>query len=417
VVKRCLIVTYYFPPTGGGGVQRMTKLIKYLSRQDWKFSVITSANSEANYPRDENLLNEIPDTVKIYQIPFEHKSLSDSFSRLKSSFPVRWMSSLIFIPDRYKSWVREAKQKLLRLIKEEDFDIVLVTSPPYSLATMAADITKIISLPVVLDMRDPWTTNPYKIYPTNWHLRKDRQIESDALKKIKFGVSAYESLIEYFDKFIPGFNKNNWKCISNGFDEEDLAVLKPEKVDNTKLNIAFSGTFYSHLNNPKPLFKAIANMDPVQKEKICFHHIGSSNIALSDIARQFNLSTNIVEWGYYPHDKCLNILSAMDAFIFILESSNPRAVNTIGGKVYEYIGLGKPILALVPEKGEAATLINKSKSGIIIDPNNTNLLKSTLSDWINNKPKLKNKADLKSYSRSSLAKKYSDFLKEINNSQ
>ena len=417
MVKRCLIVTYYFPPTGGGGVQRMTKLIKYLSRQGWQFSVITSGNSEANLPRDENLLSEIPDKVKIHQIRSENKSLSQSFLHLKSSFAVRWVSSLMFIPDRYKGWAQKAKQEVFNLIKNENFDIILISSPPYSLATLAADLTKSISLPVVLDMRDPWTTNPYKIYPSNWHLRKDRQIERDALKNIKFGVSAYASLIEYFDKCIPDFNKKNWRCISNGFDEEDLAALKPEKVDSSKLNIAFSGTFYSHLNNPEPLFKAIADLNEDQKEKICFHHIGSSNISLSDLAGRFNLSAHLVEWGYHSHDKCLNILSAMDAFVFLLESSNPNAVNTIGGKVYEYIGLGKPILALVPEKGEAAMLINKSKSGIIIDPGNTNLLKNTLSDWIKNKPKLQGKTDLKSYSRSSLAKKYSEFLEEINNNQ
>jgi glycosyltransferase involved in cell wall biosynthesis len=382
VAKRCLIVTYYFPPTGGGGVQRMTKLIKYLSRQGWRFSVITSGNSEANLPHDENLLGEIPDKVNIFKIRSENKNVSQSFSRLKSSFPVRWLSSLIFIPDRYKTWAGKAKREILSLIKKENFDIILISSPPYSLATMAADLTQNISLPVVLDMRDPWTTNPYKIYPSHWHLRKDRQIERDVLSRINFGVSAYASLIEHFDKVIPGFNKKNWRCISNGFDEEDFAALKPEKIDTSKLNIAFSGTFYSHLNNPEPLFRAIADLDTAQKEKICFHHIGFSNIALSDIAGRFNLSTNIVEWGYYPHDKCLNILSAMDAFVFILESSDQRAVNTIGGKVYEYIGLGKPILALVPEKGEAATLIRESNSGKIIDPSDTNLLKSTLIDWI-----------------------------------
>lgn len=171
MAKRCLVVTYYFPPVGGGGVQRIAKLIKYLSRDDWQFSVITSSESSSNLPVDENLVKDIPNNVTVYKIDNPLISKNQSFfghfiAFLKSTFFVRWLSSFIFIPDMHKKWILSAQKKIQLLLKNEHFDIVLISSPPYSLSILAAELTKSISVPVVLDMRDPWTTNPYKIHST-----------------------------------------------------------------------------------------------------------------------------------------------------------------------------------------------------------------------------------------------------------
>jgi len=415
VAKRCLIVTFYFPPTGGGGVQRITKLVKYLSRQEWQFHIITSAAS-GNLPSDTILLNEIPETVQIDRIPVSSKTREKApLPFFKSTFFMRWISSLIFIPDRYKKWIASAKNEILECLQRENYDLVLISTPPYSLAVLAAELTETIHIPVVLDMRDPWTTNPYKIYPTAWHLKKDRQLERETLEHIQYGVSAYASLIEFYKRNIENFNPDNWRHITNGFDEEDFKQLTPVALDNQQFNIAFSGTFYSHINNPRLLFKAINDLHADLKGKIKFHHIGSSHISLKKMAAAFNLSANIIEWGYHSHKECLNILAGMDAFCFILDSTEAKSNFTVGGKVYEYLRLGKPILALVPPGGEAADLINKNKAGIVVDPHDTEGIKKVLSGWLNDFPQPGKNSNFSEYERARLAEKYSEFFNRIIN--
>lgn len=414
MAKRCLIVTYYFPPTGGGGVQRITKLIKYLSREQWQFTVFTSADT-GNLPSDSELLDEIPDTVQINKIPLSGIKGTDSSltSTIKSTFFIRWVSSFMFIPDRYKKWKDAVKDKILEFIRNETIDIILITTPPYSLALLAAELTEKIQIPVVLDMRDPWTMNPYKIYPTKWHLKKDWKIEKNTIRQIKYGVSAYKSLIEFYENSIDDFNVGNWRHIPNGFDEEDFLHTDPVVLDNKKFNIAFSGTFYSHINNPDLLFKAIRNLRTDLKGKIRFHHVGSSNIALKKRASAYNLFTNMVEWGYRSHKECLNILAGMDAYCFILDSSNPKSIYTIGGKVYEYLRLGKPVLALVPPGGEAADLINKNKAGIVLDSHDSDGLEKALTSWLEEKPHPEVSKNRFEYERARLAEKYSEFFNQI----
>lgn len=418
MVKRCLIVTYYFPPAGGGGVQRIVKFIKYLSRNNWQFDVITSYDASTNLPRDENLAKELPANLIISKISnplvLKKKSIIGYvFSFFKSTFFMRWVNSVIFLPDMYKTWISEAKKEILLLLQKKKFEIILISSPPYSLSVLAAELTQIISIPVVLDMRDPWTTNPYKIYPTKWHFKKDTQTEFDVINKVKYGISAYKSLIDFYQSQISGFQSKIWKYIPNGYDEEDFKFLVPQQPDGKKLNIAFSGTFYSHINNPVLLLKTISSLETEIREKIRFHHIGNSNISLKKIAASLNLSSNIVEWGYRSHKECLNILAGMDIFCFILDSANPKSKNTIGGKVYEYIRLKKPILALVPVVGEAANLINKLNAGIVVDPYDHKAISEILTKWVKDKPGIAKSVNCAEYERSVLAAECRDLFDSI----
>ena len=418
MAKRCLIVTYYFPPIGGGGVQRNLKLIKYLSRKNWDFTVVTSNGNETNLPSDESLNSDLPKGVEVVRIDNSkshwNSSAGNRFSTLiKSTFLIRFISSLLFIPDRHKKWIKTVKEKIIQIVDAKQFDLILISSPPYSLVVLAAELTQQLSIPVVLDMRDPWTTNPYKIYPTPWHFKQDRKMEYDNIKQIKYGISAYKSLLGFYRESVRDFKQENWRYIPNGYDEEDFSSLIPQKLDDGKFHIAFSGTFYSHINKPLFLLKGIAAVDKPQRDKICFHHIGKSAINLKKIARRYGLENNIVEWGYQDHKSCLNILAGMDALCFILDSSNKNSGNTIGGKVYEYLRFGKPILALTPLKGESAAIINQTGAGIVIDPYDHKLIAKTIKSWASSQEKNIPNQNISIFERSNLAQQYYEFFEQI----
>ncbi len=387
MAQRCLIISYYFPPIGGGGVQRIVKLIKFLHRFDWNFTVLTADNDVVYLPKDQALFKEIDDDTRIIRIAIKDRTkksipqLRSIFSN-RAGFLQRWLSAFLYIPDIRKQWLKKLHPVLLQEIKQNEYDCIFVTAPPYSLAVYAAELTDKLSMPVILDMRDPWTSNPYKIHPTPFHYHKDLKIELTAISRIEHGISAYENTIKFYKERIRNFETASWRVIPNGYDNEDFISLKNENLNNGKFNIAFSGTFYSHINNPAPFFKAISRLNKNIKERILFHHIGNTQINLHRIISKYDLQSHVQIWGYLSHKQCLEKLNQMDALCFILDDRNKKSVNTIGGKVYEYLRLKKPILALVPENGEAAELINITKSGKVISPHNTVKICRTLEEWI-----------------------------------
>lgn len=394
MAKRCLIVAYYFPPSGGGGVQRIVKMTKYLSRQDWKFTVITANENLKTLPSDQTLLNDIPPDLQIRRVDVDlagdKRGLLRSFSSGgRSSYWKRWLSALRYIPDMRKAWLPDVRNIVHDELQKESYDCLFISSPPYSLALLAAQLQDEISIPVILDMRDPWTTNPYKLHPTKYHYWKDWRLERLAISKINYGISAYQTLLEYYLAHIPDFMPQRWRVIPNGYDEDDFIKIKPVLRQPGFFNVAFSGTFYSHINNPEYLFRAMALLkrnNPEIGGRLRFYHIGQSSIDLDKMVNRYSLTGQVIRLGYLPHQACLNVLAGMDALCFILDDRHKNSSQTIGGKVYEYLRLKKPILALVPPQGEAARLIHETQSGSVITPTDTAQIAQILSEWIRTLP-------------------------------
>ena len=367
MATRGLIVSYYFPPVGGGGVQRWVKFIKYLNRRDWDFTVIT-AEIEESSPSDESLLAELPKSVKIIRAgpekPF--KSYKNHINlRLRRGYWQRWMSAFVHVVDSRKKWNNIIKPYIEKEISQGKYDALIFTIPPYSLGTLAADFTAGHDIPVFLDLRDPWTINPYKIHPTPVHAYLDRRSERSAISGINNFISAYQSTLDHFDKYIDNFTPDKAILIPNGFDIEDFIGLEPEPLPvRGKFNLGFSGTFYSHLNNPRYLFLALRLLREAGYD-VHFHHVGSSIYDISKPAKKYNIQNQVHKWSYQEHKKCLQILKSMDALCIILDERIKHADKTVGGKLYEYLGLKKPVLAMVPREGEAAKIINETNSGIV----------------------------------------------------
>ncbi len=417
--KRCLILTYFFPPLGGGGVQRITKLIKYGSRQGWEFSVITANEPLQNIPADPTLLDDLPENLNIIRLDSslgaKGNLLRLPFFSSKAAKWKRWLSAFRYIPDMRLSWLPKAERAVLESFDKQSYDCLLISLPPYSLGLLAADLFRKEGLPVILDMRDPWSGNPYKLHPTPFHARKDLALELDAVSNVPYGVSAYPRLLSFYEENIPQFKRNNWVTIPNGYDEDDFKILSVQKPETDGFNIAFSGSFYSHINSPGPFFKALAQLKKVDESafnQIHFYHIGKANINMTRLIRRFKLDSKITETGYVPHKEALEHLAGMNAFVFILDDRDPRSANTIGGKVYEYLRLKKPILGLVPEQGEAADWIAATDSGVAISPQNTALIVQTLSEWVRQAPHFSFKAT-ETYSREQQARTFLDLFERV----
>ena len=411
-----LIVSYYFPPTGGGGVQRWLKLIKYLSRGEWEFSVLANDQS-TSIPIDKSLLLEIPENLKVIRTPSTNRSESinnkTSLSLFRQSgYWQRWISAFFRITDSRYGWNAVAEEYIRKELNNSNIDLIILTSPPYSLAFLAASLGSSVNCPVILDMRDPWTINPYKIYPTIIHRLLDKRRENESLSKISFLISAYQSTIDDYKKRIKNFKSKKILFLPNGYDEEDFSRLeKPESFRGGQFNIGFSGTVYSHLNKPNPIFKAMTKLIKNGVD-IHFHHVGTSVHDLSKLAKRYNINGNVHLWGYRNHKASLRILQMMDALCLILDERWPQAENTIGGKFYEYLRLKIPIFALVPENGEAANIIKNTDSGLIVSCNDEMEVTQELSNLLEKKYKFTWRG-IEKFSRENQAQVLNQFLESI----
>ncbi len=388
-----MITAYYFPPTGGAGVQRIVKLIKYLGRKNWRFTVVTADENSRFQPRDPSLLEELPNTVKIMRLPAQLPGGKSGLFKLPffkdASYIKRWFGALFAIPDVRRSWIAPAKETILKELKQKRYDCVLVSAPPYSLALLAAQLQPQLNCPLILDLRDPWSLHPYKIHPTRWHKQKNREIELKSIGTVRYGVSAYALLLNFYRQNVPDFKMENWRFIPNGFDEEDFVPSDPPPLEKNCLHIGYSGTIHSAVNNPELLFKIIARINRHPEnvtKKIVFHHVGKSLINLEKAAKKYGIQNSIKLWGYQPHKEALRILKAMDVFLLLHDDQFKDSKYIVAGKVYEYLRLQKPILALVPEQGEAAELIRETDSGIVINSSNTEHIYALLRRWVEKIP-------------------------------
>ena len=373
MAKSGLIVSYYFPPVGGGGVQRWTKLIKYLKNFDWKFTVI-AGTPEANQPLDNSLTDDIPAGTRVIRPEVQKSPYTThmfSSARLRNGYWQRWFSALIHITDSRSAWNVYAREAILHELGHHHYDVLIISSPPYSLAELAAEFTGRLPIPVVSDLRDPWTINPYKIHPTGFHRMRDRQKEITTINGIKVIISAYRCILNDYTQRIPGFAEKQLLFLPNGYDEQDFSVFEEINFKaNQNFKIGFSGSIYSHLNKPDVLFAVLAELE---KKEIAveFHHLGTSVHDLKRMAARYGIEKRVIEWGYQPHRRCLAILSRMDALCMILDDRWRNSANTIGGKFYEYLRLKKPIIALVPENGEAGVMIRETDCGLAIGGRDT----------------------------------------------
>jgi glycosyltransferase involved in cell wall biosynthesis len=415
LAKRGLLISYYFPPTGGGGVQRWTKYIKYLSDYGWEFKVIAN-DPETSGPIDETLLNDIPEKTKIVRTHSSSglDSLRNSNYVFKQSrYWKRWISAFFNITDSRATWNTVVKKYIEDDLKKHTYDVIIFTIPPYSLAKLAVEIQNQSDCPVILDMRDPWTINPYKIYPTKLHLFLDQHRELDAISNIRNIISAYGSTIDNYTKRIEDFSSKNILILPNGFDESDFVDLKsPESFKGGKYNIGFSGSIYSHLNTPDPIFKAMRKLKDENMD-VHFHHVGTSAHNLSEKAIKYGIQDKIHSWGYVDHKKSLNLLNMMDALCLILDEKWPKSENTIGGKFYEYLRLKKPIFALVPEHGEASKVIQKTHSGVIVSAKKAEKIAEDLKSLLLNKQRL-TWEDVDMFSREKQVKDLDQYFKKLN---
>lgn len=399
--KKILIVTYYFPPSGGAGVQRCLKFVKYLSGFGWQPVVLTAA--DADYPAyDESLLQEIPAGVPVYRSkivePYQYyrkltgkkagesmdiATLSKDFTQQKklSERFAEFVRSSFFIPDARIGWKPFAVKMGLEIIKKEGIDLILSSAPPYTCHLIGRALKRKSGLPWVCDFRDSWvgwlSAATRRGIPHQIELGLERGVlkEADRILTVSPGVA--EDLQSRNQDLID----SRWLHLPNGYDAADFENIpvQPEK-DPNKLVITYTGSLYGN-RNPDYLLEALTELiqaDPVWKNELRLVFVGRVGKPIQKKLEAPIFSGMIQQIPYVTHRESIAYLLRSDLLLLIIDDA-PANKGILTGKLFEYLGARRPILALAPE-GNAADLIRQTRAGFIVQPKNISLIKELLID-------------------------------------
>ena len=423
-MDKVLIITYYWPPSGGAGVQRWLKFSKYLLEFGWEPIILTVDPEYAAYPvTDFSLKEDLPSSVKVYSTPATN--YFNIYKKDKSKIPsagfansvdntlkgkiLRFIRGNFFLPDPRKGWNKYAFKKACELIETEEIRYIITTSPPHSTQLIGLKIKKKYPyMRWIADLRDPWTDIYYykQFYPTFISKRIDLRMEKSVLKKADKIITVGASLKTLFSSKVEGI-ENKTEVIPNGFDEDDFDNLK------TSIPGVFTISYMGTLSDAYPIDRFLDALQVFKKRGNDFilRFIGTVSSKQKDII-QAKTSNSVVEFiPYVDHVAALKYMLNTTVLLLIIPDHHSNK-SIITGKLFEYIAAGKPVICLGPDDGDAAGILSETGHGTAFSYKNSNgmldyLLKMTSDNSIIEK------IPLKVFSRRELTRKVVSLLEKL----
>lgn len=425
---KVLIITYYWVPAGGSGVQRWLKFVKYL--RDFNIEPVVYTVDEAKYPIiDESLKSDVPENIEVLKKDiWEPNNLLSIFKKKETKTSagflnpnptffgkiLQYIRANYFIPDARKFWIKPSVKYLEKYLKENKIDAIITTGPPHSLHLIGLALKKKINIKWIADFRDPWTAIDYfhQLPLTKKSIKKHHQLEQEVLANADASLVVGETMKANYKTF-----SNNIHVVTNGYDSE-----KNEKVVSV-LDAKFSITHIGLMNsdrNPKVLWKALSELSEENnsfKNDLEIKLIGKlSDDVLADLEKYKFKSVEKI--NYVPHKEVQQY--QRNSQVLLLAVNNvPSAKGIITGKIFEYLQAKRPILAIGPEDGDLAVILKNTNSGTIVDFNDKEAIKRTVlslyKSYKENTLQVSSK-DIEQYHRKELTKQLSVILKQVVNS-
>jgi len=429
-MKRVLIITYYWPPSGGAGVQRWLKFVKYL--RDFGIEPIIYTPSNPEMPvEDYSLLKDIPQNVEIIQQPIWEPYtwykrwvgvkpsekintgfLSETEKPKKTESIGVWIRGNFFIPDARCFWIQPSIRFLKKYLKENPVEAIISTGPPHSMHRIALGITKSMNIPWIADFRDPWTNIDFydQLMLTAWADKRHHLMELEVIQNAQHIVTVTSA--DAKDFMAKGAKAATQ--ITNGFDDEFKSDVDQDKA----FSLVHVGSIPPARNHTS-LWKAISNL---QKEQPSFSQdfqlqlIGKTDISVKKSVQEWNIEHNIEFVPYLAHDEAvLRQQKAQVLLLLINDSRNAKSILT--GKFFEYLAARRPILAIGPKDGEVAAILESTGAGICLDFQDQkgieNALKSYYEQWLSHGKCSIPHTTIENYSRKKLTEKLSKIIHSL----
>jgi glycosyltransferase involved in cell wall biosynthesis len=444
-VKKVLIITYYWPPSGGAGVQRWLKFTRYLPGFGWQPVVYAPENPEA--PVDDlSLMEDIHPDVKVIK-----KRIREPYSmyrrflgmspddRINAGFLTEkekpqkkegisvWIRGNLFIPDARKFWIRPSVRFLKTYIRQNPVDAIISSGPPHSMHLIALKLKKHVGLPWIADFRDPWTEIDFydRLRLTRWADKKHRTLEHMVLTGADRVVVIGKTMAKRFGE-MSGIEP---VVIPNGYDEADFTVPPPgqpvsgEASDHPEAADRFTILHVGAMNGDRnhPVFwKAISSLISEHGEfasRIRLRFIGKLDYSVIDSIRDAGLGDITLTETYLSHNRIPQALRSA-SILYLPINRTPGAGMIQTGKIFEYLASGRPVLGTGPVDGDAAEILAESSGGTMVGFEDEEGLKKALLDYFTRflNHNLPTTRPPRQYSRKNLAGKLVQVMNDLANS-
>lgn len=374
-MNKVLIITYYWPPGGGAGVQRWLKFARYLPLNGWEPIILTVDPEFATYPViDPTLEKDIPTGTRVFKTP--SYDLFRLLAKDKSKIPsagfasgadnsvkgklLRFVRGNFFIPDPRRGWNRFAFRKACELIRNDAIDVIITTSPPHSSQLIGLRLKrKFPAIKWIVDLRDPWTDIYYynRFYQLLPSRATDACYEKSVLQSADTVITIGRSLKELFDKKVPGI-ANKTVVVHNGFDPEDFKGISSPRPDI--LTISYIGT----LSDAYPVTGLLEALKIFTERGRDFRlrFVGTVTDRQASFIRT-SLGAERTEFNQYvSHKEAVQYMLSSSILLLIIPD-HPGNKCIITGKLFEYLSAGKPVLCLGPTDGDAAEILRETGHG------------------------------------------------------
>ena len=440
-MKRVLVVTYYWPPSGGSGVQRWVKFAKYLPQEGWQPVIYTPENPEYT-AIDHTLEAEIPHTVEIIRRPITEpynlyrklmgKGASTDMKTLtagasggavteissgKKSFKQRlslWIRGNLFVPDPRVGWVKPSVRFLKKYLAEHPVDVIVTTGPPHSMHLIGQRLHKELGIPWIPDFRDPWSRMYYlKHLPMSartWC--RLRAMEQSVLDDCSTVLAVTPLVQEEFQ----AQTKTPVAMITNGYDGGDFE----QAVESDGFfNVVHTGLFAAD-GNPLNLWKALgikAWADPDFKAALRLRLVGKVDREVYDAIEEAGLKDNVIDLGYRDHLAAVREQLAASVLVLPLRN-DPEYRPILPGKLFEYLASRRPILGIGQEDGAMARVLADTGAGVTAGWDNLEAMRDFIDKaWEQHRaggvPPVE--GDIARFSRRSLTRELAALLERVSN--
>lgn len=378
LLKKILIITYYWPPSGGAGVQRWVKFSKYLESFGFEPVVITVNPEKASYPLTDYSLEDEVKNIKVLRTgtfePFQfYKKLLGKKEIPYAGFAnetqpgtlekvSRCIRGNLFIPDARKGWNRFVLPVARKLIKEYNIKNLVTTSPPHSTQLIGLKLKSEFDLNWIADLRDPWTDIYYYnlMYHTSVAASYDKKLESRVLNSADHVVVVSHSVKKLFSHKLENAQEEKIHVIPNGYDESDFENRQSSR--NSTFIITYTGTIADnyHIEN---FLNAAARL---RFENIALRFVGRVSDKYKDLIRSLQLENRTTYIDHVKHQEAIKYMLSSDLLLLAIpDVADNEGILT--GKLFEYLASGKKVIGIGPAQGDAAKIISACKAGQMFD--------------------------------------------------
>ena len=387
-MKRVLIISYYWPPTGGSGVQRWVKFAKYLPSEGWQPVIYTPENPE-QLAVDESLAAEVPEDAEIVKTriiePYElYKRVLRRSGHSKEAVEVNpvnsqnksllqkaamWIRGNLFRPDPRCLWIGPSVRFLKKYLAEHPVDLIVSTGPPQSMHMIGLRLSRETGLPWIADFRDPWTKIFYFKHLSmtsateKWHRKMEKKVLDEASAVVAVSPLVQQEFQEMTDTPV--------ELITNGFDECDFSSEQCTEAyggASEEFIITHTGLFAAD-GNPTVLWDVLAEKcrtDEIFKKLLRIKLIGKTDDQILKALTDRGLEDSMINMGYQPHSVAVEQQRQASLLILPLRKE-PEYKAVLPGKLFEYLASQRPILGIGQPDGAMAMIVNETRTGTVID--------------------------------------------------